>query len=94
MVLGRGLLGPVQVSSPQLWVLTGLSWSLSARPLSGVGERPCPVSPEAGPGLGAAQSSAALQFRWHDSTLWIPDPEALTWLPRVGQAWWPWLRVS
>lgn len=60
-MLGRGLLGPVQVSPPHppLWVLTGLSGSLSARPLSGVGERPCLVSPEAGPGLGAAQSSPA-----------------------------------
>lgn len=57
---GEGSPGAVQVSPPPpLWVLTGLSGSLSARPLSGVGECPCPVSPEAGPGLGAAQSSPA-----------------------------------
>lgn len=59
MVLGRGLLGPVLVSPPPLRVLTGLSGPLSARPLSGAGECPWPVSPEAGPDLGAAQSSPA-----------------------------------
>lgn len=59
MALGRGLLGPVQVSPPPLWVLMGLSGSLGARPLSGAGERPWPVSPEAGLVLGAAQSSPA-----------------------------------